>query len=82
VTEQAAPLPILILATIFLLVWNMEPFTVQESEVRSGQSESINWTSSQMSEGDKIKIIENNQQIATPSSQFQTGSTNQVQKTE
>ena len=40
-TEQAGPLPLLILASIFLAVWNMDPFFIEEGDATTRREEPV-----------------------------------------
>ncbi len=81
-TEQAGPLPILILATIFLVVWNMDPFVIEEGNATPNQGGYKTLQSSTM--GAKGDSPQGDSKIyVTPhTTPFLSGNTNLIQRAE
>lgn len=77
--EQAGPLPILILATIFIVVWNMDPFVIEEGNATpiAGQYETLKSTT--MTTEGIIQQDDKKQNSAPNRSVFHSGVTNQIQ---
>ena len=80
--EQAGPLPILILATIFLVVWNMDPFIIEEGNATPIQEEYGERQSSTMGTKRETQQEDKKTYIAPSSIPFHSGNTNQVQGTQ
>lgn len=80
VTDQTAPLPILILATIFIVVWNMDPFVVEESSGKPIPRKEKILQSSQFDDANKTNPTDHKPPLVTDSVVFQNPNTNQVQR--
>ena len=79
-TDQAGPLPILILATIFLVVWNMDPFVIEEGNATPIQGEYRALQSSTMETKGKSQYEDEKNYVAPLSTPFHSGNTNQIQR--
>ncbi|HAO66271.1 MAG TPA: hypothetical protein DCR17_06265 [Verrucomicrobiales bacterium] len=81
-TEQAGPLPLLILASIFLAVWNMDPFFIEEGDATTRREEPVNAKYSTMQSDQKTREKSDSSYVLPPSTAIKTGNTNQFQRKE
>jgi len=82
VTEQAGPLPLLILASIFLAVWNMDPFFIEEGDATTRKEEPVSAKYSTVQSDQKTQEKSASSYFLPRSTAFKTGNTNQFQRKE
>lgn len=81
-TEQAGPLPLLILASIFLAVWNMDPFFIEEGDATTRREEPVSAKYSTIQSDQKTREDGDSGYVLPRSTAFKTGNTNQFQRKE
>ena len=81
-TEQAGPLPLLILASIFLAVWNMDPFFIEEGDATTRREEPVSAKYSTIQSDQKTREDGDSGYVQPRSTAFKTGITNQFQRKE
>ena len=81
-TEQAGPLPLLILASIFLAVWNMDPFYIEEGDATTRSVEPVSVKYSPMESDQKTQEKVDPSYVLPQSTAFKAGNTNQFQRKE
>lgn len=81
-TEQAGPLPLLILASIFLAVWNMDPFFIEEGDATTRSEEPVSAKYSTIQSDQKTREDGDSGYVLPRSTAFKTGNTNQFQRKE
>ena len=72
----------LILASIFLAVWNMDPFFIEEGDATTRREEPVNAKYSTMQSDQKTREKSDSSYVLSPSTAIKTGNTNQFQRKE
>lgn len=72
----------LILASIFLAVWNMAPFFIEEGDATTRREERVNAKYSTMQSNQKTREKSDSSYVLPRSTAIKTGNTNQFQRKE
>lgn len=72
----------LILASIFLAVWNMDPFFIEEGDATTRREEPVSAKYSTMQSDQKTDEKIDSSYVLPHSTAFKTGNTNQFQRKE
>ena len=72
----------LILASIFLAVWNMDPFFIEEGDATTRRGEPVNAKYSTIQSDQKTREKSDSSYVLPPSTAIKTGNTNEFQRKE